>query len=244
MRTFEFSEFDEVGEETLQAIGKADRFNHWMYETIRPWCRGEVLEIGSGAGNISKYFLQDNFCITLTDIRTNYCESLKNKFSKSPSLAAVIKTDLADPDFENRHTALLGTFDTVFALNVVEHIENDDLAIANSKKLLKSGGHLIILVPAYDGLYNKFDYGLGHYRRYTKSSLSTLFRNNNLNIIHRQYFNFAGILGWFVSANILRNNIIPVSQVNIFNGLVPVFRLVDRLLYNRVGLSVIAVGRK
>ena len=243
MRKFEFSEFDEVGEETLQAIGKADRFNSWMYNTIKPWCTGEVLEIGSGAGNISKYFLNDNFKITLTDIRTNYCKPLEDKFSGSNSLTGVLKMDLADPDFENKHRSLLGSFDTVFALNVVEHIENDDLSILNSKKLLKPGGHLIILVPAYDALYNKFDYRLGHYRRYTKSSLSKLLLQNKLDIIHNQYFNFAGILGWFISGNILRNSVIPVSQVNIFNDLVPVFRFVDRLLFNRMGLSTIAVGK-
>lgn len=244
MRKFEFSEFDEIGEDTLQTFGKADRFNNWMYKTILPWCKGEVLEIGSGAGNISKYFLDDNFKITLTDIRNNYCKSLENKFSDSPSLAGVIKMNLVNPDFDSQHSNLFETFDTVFALNVVEHIENDNLAIHNSKKLLKPDGHLIILVPAFDILYNKFDHGLGHYRRYTKTSVSKLLMQNNLSLIHKQYFNFAGIFGWFASGNILRNETIPVQQVNIFNNLVPVFRLVDRLLLNQAGLSTIVVGRK
>ena len=34
---FEFKEIDKEGWETLLAISKADRFNKWMYETIKPF---------------------------------------------------------------------------------------------------------------------------------------------------------------------------------------------------------------
>jgi len=41
---------DEKGYQTLEVIAKADKFNQWMFETIRPYCRGSILEIGSGIG--------------------------------------------------------------------------------------------------------------------------------------------------------------------------------------------------
>jgi 2-polyprenyl-3-methyl-5-hydroxy-6-metoxy-1,4-benzoquinol methylase len=188
--------------------------------------------------------MKDNLSITLTDIRKNYCTDLNQKFSGMPSLSGVKQLNLTDPDFRSKHADLHETFDTVFALNVVEHIKDDNLAISNARDMLKPGGHLIILVPAYDALYNKFDYELGHYRRYAKSSLSQLFRKNNFKVIHQQYFNFAGIMGWFVSGSILKNKIIPAAQVNLFNRLVPAFKIIDRILLNQVGLSTIAVGRK
>ncbi len=64
----------------------------------------------------------------------------------------------------------------------MEHIENDHLAIHNCRKLLKKGGKLIILVPAFQSLYNGFDKELYHYRRYTKHTLNKLFKENPTSI--------------------------------------------------------------
>ncbi len=244
MRNFEFTEYDEIGEETLDAIGKADRFNRWMYQTIKPHCKGSVLEIGSGAGNISKYFLADNFRITLSDIRESYCQRLSEKFGAESGLDGVSILNLTDPHFDKNHKALFNTFDTVFALNVVEHIEDDMLAVKNARKLLRPEGHLIILVPAYPKLYNRFDTGLGHYRRYTQKSLSRLFVANDFNIKAKQYFNFVGIFGWFFSGRILQKDMIPEGQMNIFNRLVPLFKIADAVVFRRFGLSAIVVGKK
>ncbi len=47
----------EYGKNMLEVISKGGNFNRWMYETIRPLCRGEILEIGSGIGNVSAFFL-------------------------------------------------------------------------------------------------------------------------------------------------------------------------------------------
>ena len=56
-KEFEFTENDYVGEKTLDVIAEADKFNDWMYNTIKPFINGKVLEIGSGIGNISKFLL-------------------------------------------------------------------------------------------------------------------------------------------------------------------------------------------
>lgn len=244
MRDFEFQEFDSVGEETLEAIGKADRFNNWMYQTIRPWCKGRTLEIGSGAGNMSKYFINDGFEIMLTDIRDSYCRKLEDQFTGNQNLLGVKNIDLADPEFDKKHKQIFSSFDTVFALNVVEHIKDDQLAVENSRKLLKNGGHLIILVPSYKAFYNQFDVSLGHYRRYTVKSLRRVFTNADFKILHQQYFNFIGLFGWFFSGRILRKDIIPKGQVRIFNALVPGFKIIDKLIFSSSGLSTIVVGKK
>ncbi|MCF8364492.1 MAG: class I SAM-dependent methyltransferase [Bacteroidales bacterium] len=244
MRNFEFQEFDTVGEETLEAIGKADRFNLWMYQTIKPWCKGRTLEIGSGAGNMSKYFIEDHFNIMLTDIRDSYCLKLEEKFTGHPNLLGVMNIDLADPEFDKKHRHIFDAFDTVFALNVVEHIKDDLLAIQNSRKLLKNGGHLIVLVPSYQTFYNRFDVSLGHYRRYTRKSLTRVFKHGEFEVIHKQHFNFVGLFGWFFSGSILRKEIIPAGQVRIFNRLVPLFKMLDTALFHHFGLSTIVVGRK
>ncbi len=244
MTELKFDENDQVGEETLDAISEADKFNDWMYSTIKPFAKGKILEIGSGIGNISNSFIKDNKSIMLSDIREGYCDRLENRFKGKESFLGTQIMNLTDPEFDTQFKNQLESYDTVFALNVVEHIYDDSLAIKNARKLLKKGGHLIILVPSYNQLMNGFDKELGHYRRYNKKTLAALFNQNDLEIIHQQYFNFMGIFGWYVSGNILKNDTIPQGQMNLYNTLVPVFKLIDTLILKKVGLSTILVGKK
>ena len=238
------STIDEVGLSTLESLSAADRLNDWMFESIYPFTKGRILEIGSGIGNISECFVKSGTPITLSDYSDHYCNYLDNKFAAEPLVIGIYQIDLADEDFETRYNLLIGRFDTVFALNVVEHIKDDHLAIANCKKLLKPGGHLIILVPAWQTLYNNFDRSLEHYRRYTRRTVTHLFQSQGLDILHTWYFNLAGILGWFVSGTILRKKELPSGQIGLYNKLVPFFRVVDQVTFNKVGLSVIIVGKK
>lgn len=243
MDTIEYREIDPEGFQTLAVIAEAGRFNQWMYNTIAPFCQGKILEIGSGIGNISNFFIKENRNIVLSDIRSNYCDYLERKFGLTNE-TLVRNLNLTDPQIEERFGELLGTFDTVFALNVVEHIEEDQLAIANCVKFLKPGGKLIILVPAFNLLYNTFDKELGHYRRYTKSVLSKIFASSGLSISAAKYFNAMGMVGWFISGRFQRNKTIPSGQMKLYNALVPVFRIADKVVFNQVGLSVIVVGEK
>jgi SAM-dependent methyltransferase len=243
-RPFNFKHIDEEGEETLDAISKADLFNEWMYKTILPHCKGRILEIGSGIGNISSQFLNDGYQITLSDIREYYCDKLATKFGDHPNLEDILILDLIDPEFETKFSHLFGTFDTVFALNVVEHIFDDKLALSNIMKLLTKGGHAVILVPAYQFLFNGFDVSLEHYRRYTVKSLKNIFHHNQYHIRHSQYFNFIGIFGWFVSGKLQKNKTIPESQMGLYNKLVPIFKFFDKVMLNKMGLSAIVVGAK
>lgn len=235
---------DRTGKDTLDVIAQADDFNRWMFETIFPFSKGKILEIGSGIGNISEHFIKEECEITLTDFRKEYCVALRKKFESSPNLLGVESIDLIHTDFAQEYSNHLNSYDTVFALNVIEHIENDILAIENCKKLLKQDGNLIILVPSYNNLYNKFDEELGHCRRYTIKSLSKLFIKNDFEILNTRYFNLIGILGWFFSGKILKKEIIPASQMKIYNKMVPIWRTIDKLTGNRIGLSTVVIGKK
>ncbi len=235
---------DRVGKDTLDVVGSANNFNRWMSQSILPLSKGEILEIGSGLGNISTFFLEANKKIMLTDLREEYCASLQEKFNARPNLLGVAEMNLIHPDFQKVYKEHLEQYETVFALNVIEHIEDDNLAIRNCKRLLKKDGHLIILVPSYQKLYNKFDVELGHFRRYTQKDLSELFLKNHLSIVHKQYFNLMGIFGWYLSGGLLKRESIPSNQMKIYDKLVPVWKMLDLVVRNRVGLSTIVVGRK
>lgn len=243
-RDFDYKELDEDGMGSLEAISSAPRFNEWMYQTISKNMEGRILEIGSGIGNISEQFIKNNQSIYLTDIRKNYCNYLRREFGKNPNVLGIELMDIVHPDFDNKFADLIGTFDAVFALNVVEHIKDDKLALVNCKKLLKPGGRMVILVPAYQFLYNTFDVALEHYKRYNRKELIDLFNAAEMKVTHSQYFNMMGMAGWFVSGNILKKKVIPTGQMKLYNALVPIFKVIDKVVLNNVGLSVIVEGVK
>ena len=243
MNVDQFVPADEVGLSTLVNISGADRLNAWMFETIQPFVKGKTLEIGSGIGNISAQFVKHGLPLSLSDYSDEYCQYLQKKFSSEPLIGNIVKIDLVDKDFDTRYASLLGTFDTIFALNVVEHIENDRLAVANCYKLLASGGKIILLMPAYQALYNGFDKGLGHYRRYTRKSMDQLL-STQFQVLRTWHFNFAGIFGWFLFGSVLRGKNIKEGQMSAYDKLVGIFRLADKITFNTIGLSVLGVGKK
>jgi SAM-dependent methyltransferase len=232
------------GTETLEVISDAGKFNRWMYETIKPYCSGNVLEIGSGIGNMSKYFLDDNFEISLSDLSTDYFRILENKFSGYKKLKGLFSLDFAEKDLAIKYPHLIGQFDTVFALNVLEHVPDHEQSIKNCQLLLKTGGKLVILVPAFQSLFNKFDVALEHQRRYTPKTLKRVMVIPGFTIVHAQFFNVIGILGWYVSGKLMQKDTIPGGQMRLYDQLVPVWKIVDRFLRPILGLSVICVIQK
>ncbi|MDD2380896.1 MAG: class I SAM-dependent methyltransferase [Mariniphaga sp.] len=232
------------GTETLEVISEAFQFNRWMYQTIRPHCQGSILEIGSGIGNISQFFIQDGAEITLSDFDASYLPRLESKFNKFENFKGIYRIDLTDKQLEVSHPELIGKFDTVFALNVVEHIEDHVLALQNMHQLLRPGGIVIILVPAFQSLYNGFDEQLGHFRRYRPETLKNILESVGFRVRHSCYFNAIAILGWFFSGNILRKRIIPGGQMRFFDKLVPIWKIFDLFTKRFVGISVIQTGEK
>lgn len=235
---------DPAGLETLEQFQHAHRLNRWLFSSIAPYCKGKVLEVGSGIGNLSTLFLERGFQLTVTDFRQEYCELLQQQFGQHPNLQQVVNLDLVDRHFEERYASLSGQFDTIVAINVVEHIRNDQLAIAHCRQLLKPSGILVVLVPAWQTLFNSFDKELGHFRRYTAGTLTSLLSSQQLEVTETKYFNLAGIAGWWLNGSLLRKKIIPDNQLKLFDACVPVLRHLDRLFFRRIGLSVIAAARK
>lgn len=236
--------FDPTGTHTLQVLAKANRFNKWMYSMFSKQLKGEVLEIGSGIGNISKLAIDDNLSITLSDYNAEYCNWLTIHFTSSPNVQEVLQIDLLRPGFETEYGRLKEKFDSIFLLNVIEHIEDDAKALVNCRFMLKPGGHLIILAPAYRWLYCKFDKELGHYRRYTTGGMSTLLQKNGMTVIEKKYFNFLGIAGWMLFGKILKRKLIGQSEMSVFDSLIIFAKLADRILFNKIGLSIIITAQK
>jgi SAM-dependent methyltransferase len=239
---FKYQEDDPSGLHTLEAISQAHNFNVWMYQETADWMQGKILEIGSGIGNISDYYLKANRDLTLSDIRSNYLQYLRKRFS-GLSNEKMLQMDLVDPQFKEKFVHLKGSFDSVFALNVIEHIEDHDLALQNISYLLKSGGTFLMLVPAHSLLYNRLDRELKHFRRYSAKGAQELFVRTGFKVQHTWFFNSIGIPAW-IWGGLSGGKEISGGQMSIYNKLVPLVKVADRLLAKRVGLSLIVSGVK
>jgi len=235
---------DIIGEETLSIISTAGKFNRWMYDEIRPYLRGRILESGSGIGNISGMVLKEKFETVLSDYNTSYITHLQKKFAGIPNLKDVVYLNLQDIDFEKKNHSLFEKFDNIFLLNVIEHLENDAAAVSNCKYMLKQGGRLILLAPAYPFLFCKIDENLGHFRRYTVTSLAAVLEKNQLEIIEKKYFNLAGIAGWFIWGKLLKKKKINAGSMYLFNKIIPLARVADKIFLKKIGLSAIVAGKK
>ncbi len=226
---------DPTGAATLERLAEAPRFNRWMFDRVRPWVGDRVLEIGSGIGNLSQ-FLVDRASVVLTDTTPEYLERLRERFGHLPSVE-IMRLYLPTVDDAVAHRR----FDTIVCLNVLEHVADDGLSLAAIRSLLDRGGRLILLVPALPSLYGSLDRALGHVRRYTPRELRTKFDHAGLRMEHLEYFNLAGLPGWWLAGRVLRRTLIPTASLRWFDALVPLFRL-ERLLPWRIGQSLIAIG--
>jgi len=226
---------DQVGAATLERMAAAPRYNRWMFDRLRPWVGRRVLEIGAGIGNMSA-FLVDRERVVLTDTEPYYLGRLREQFAGRSHVSV---TELRLPAVNPGLVA--ERLDTVVCLNVLEHIEDDRASLRAMHRLLQPGGRLVLLVPSLRALYGTLDEALGHFRRYVPDELSAKLGATGFHLRHLEYFNLAGVPGWWLAGRVLRRRLIPTGALRWYEALVPLFRL-ERLLPWRIGQSLIAIG--
>jgi SAM-dependent methyltransferase len=83
-----------------------------------------------------------------------------------------------------------GSIDLILALDVVEHVEDDIHALTECYRILKTGGSLVITVPAFMALWSPWDESLGHRRRYTEPQLIQALRTVGFSVKISAYIFF------------------------------------------------------
>lgn len=223
---------------TLEILEGADNYNSWIASRIKKFVKSPTLEIGAGTGNISEQFI-DIKELVLTDNDEMLVKYLKDKFKPNKNVQVRV-LDIAKRNIETDRK-----FSTIYAINVLEHIENDESALSNICRLLKSGGNVAILVPAKKIAYTKLDKNLGHYRRYEKSELKRKLEKAGFIVTYLEYFNFLGLLSWIVRTKVTRSHSeLKSSHVKLFDIIVPLLRRIEPNKGLPVGISLIAVGKK
>lgn len=230
---------DVAGAETLEIMASAARYNAWQYDVIAPYLGRRVLEVGSGIGNISRHLVAaEHELIVLTDMDEWYREQLRAGYGSHPTVTVA---SLALPDDEAPLVFAPQRLDTVVALNVVEHIPDDVGALRTMGRLVGRGGRVVVLVPALEQLFGSLDEELQHQRRYSRRALRSAVEAAGLRVEALLWFNFAGTFGWWWNAKVRRAPRIPLKQLRLFDGLVPLLRI-ERYLPLPFAQSLIVVG--
>lgn len=127
------------------------------------------------------------------------------------------------------------------ALNVIEHVRDDEASVVTMASLVGPGGRVVVLVPACEAMYGSIDRELNHYRRYTRSTLARVLTRAGCRVDRVFYFNLVGAFGWWLHSRAWRVACIPAGQLRWFDRLVPLLRAEDRLSC-LFGQSVIGFG--
>jgi SAM-dependent methyltransferase len=81
-----------------------------------------------------------------------------------------------------------GVADVVLTLDVIEHLDDDQAALAEAARVLRVGGRAAVMVPAFAILWSPHDDTVGHYRRYRLADLVGPLSSAGLRIVQRSYF--------------------------------------------------------
>jgi SAM-dependent methyltransferase len=73
-----------------------------------------------------------------------------------------------------------GAFDLVCALDIIEHVEDEDGALRELSRVAKAGATLLLSVPLHPSLWTAFDDFVGHKRRYEPARLRTKLTEHHL----------------------------------------------------------------
>ena len=82
-----------------------------------------------------------------------------------------------------------GQFDCIIALDVLEHIQDDDAILQYIYTIMKNGAHLIITVPAQMRQWTYNDEIVHHFRRYELDELKQKVENCGLKIEKLSFYN-------------------------------------------------------
>ena len=219
---------------------RASNYFAWQSRLVVPELGSRVVEVGCGLGNFTHALLDREIVISL-DSDADCIERLVERYPHRSNLHTMV-CDAGTDEFGS-----LARFqaDSCVCLNVLEHIEDDRNALAAMASILTPGGVIVVLVPAFQALYGPIDSNLGHYRRYTRASITALARATGLLIPKLHYVNFAGFFGWWLNAHVFRRQAQSEGQIEVFDRwLVPILSRVESLAHPPIGQSLFAVLRK
>jgi SAM-dependent methyltransferase len=238
----------------LDLFAIAVRWKAYWASVVAPFLGSCVLEVGAGIGGSVKPLLSAGPGIErllLLEPDSRLIKSLRHEISSlsdprvqayggtiADLLSNTSHADDASDGFQN------SKFDTVLYIDVLEHIHDDAAELRRAAQVLVPNGRLIILAPAHQALFSAFDQAVGHYRRYSRRTVSVLVPEG-MKLEAFSYLDSLGLILSLVNKLVLSSAAPTRTQIRFWDScVIPLSRILDRLLGYRVGKTVVMICRK
>ncbi len=121
------------------------------------------------------------------------------EFTKSILKSPILNGSILELPFEEAQ------YDLVCAFDVIEHVEDDLLAVNEMKRVCKKGGLVAVTVPAFMSLWGQHDVVNHHFRRYKLQQVVRLFEQGAKGkLLYKTYFNSLLFPPIFAFRNLMR----------------------------------------
>ncbi len=87
-------------------------------------------------------------------------------------------------------------FDLIAALDVVEHVEDEEAAFAELARVAREGAWLLLSVPLHLNRWSRFDAVVGHRRRYQAEHLELLLARSGFSVLESTVFGMQPRSSW------------------------------------------------
>jgi SAM-dependent methyltransferase len=229
--------FDSASCENAFGATAAPRYRQWEYDLVAPYLGRSVLEVGSGLGYFAEKLAESGIArLVLSDADQQCRERLREIYAGRPDVEVASVTlpgsiDIGDP------------VESVVAMNVLEHIEDDAQALRDLAEVVRPGGRIVLWVPAYMQLYGDFDRKVGHFRRYTPATIHAAVERAGLRVRVTRPVNLLGGLAWWIAVRRGGAGRPDPRLVWLYDNIVvPTSRTIERLLTPPFGQSVLCVA--
>jgi len=167
------------GTDNLEVMTAAVNYNNFLLGRIEALApkSGKILDFGAGIGTFARRLSERGFDVTCLE--------------PDPGLAARLRAAGLEAR-ESMDEFAAASFDYVFTLDVLEHIEDDAAAVRQIAGKLKPGGRLLVYVPAFPMLYSSMDRKVGHFRRYRRRALQKIIVEAGFSSVEARYVDPTG----------------------------------------------------
>jgi hypothetical protein len=195
---------------------------------------GDILEVGAGIGTNVPYLWNEHIC-TWTCLEPDYILAEQIEKNVKYPITKIVGTTL---DICNKKIK----YDCLIYIDVLEHIEDDDMELDRAFNLLDKQGRIILLLPAHQSLYSSFDRQVGHFRRYNKKMIMKLVSRYTEKIKDFRYLDSIGYFLSIVNRYILGQNLPTQKQIRFWNNVIISFsQMIDPLIGYSFGKSCLVV---
>jgi SAM-dependent methyltransferase len=187
-------------------VGRRKLFKHMITELGLSQCAA-VLDIGTSTGTNLR-LLNDMGFTNVTGLDF-YDEAIH--WCAKKGLGVVQKGDICNIPYPDE------SLDLVLATDIIEHVDNDKLALREIHRVLKKNGRVLLTVPAFKSLWGRQDEVSQHKRRYRKKELQIKLEHAKLKNLECFYFNYLLFVPIWLVRQLLKIFRIQVKSENQIN---------------------------